>query len=160
MKVFFISNKILNKVNTSVSLFRTHKTSVAFIGRIAAYDTVWKEGLIYKLLKVIWCLKMCHLINNLLTSRLCQIFVNFAKSSTRELNNGLPQGLVLVLLLFNLYTADVPETRCRKFAYAVDLVISQSQILAKLNDYFKNGDYSHVCLKQKKSPAFIYLIGK
>ncbi|KAG5896476.1 hypothetical protein JTB14_005857 [Gonioctena quinquepunctata] len=38
------------------------RTSVAFIDLTAAYDTVWREGLIYKLLRVIPCLKMCHLI--------------------------------------------------------------------------------------------------
>ncbi|KAG5874880.1 hypothetical protein JTB14_022953 [Gonioctena quinquepunctata] len=68
------------------------RTSVAFIDLTAAYDTVWREGLIYKLLRVIPCLKMCHLINILLTNRLFQVFVNDAKSSTRKLNNALPQG--------------------------------------------------------------------
>ncbi|KAG5891116.1 hypothetical protein JTB14_022229 [Gonioctena quinquepunctata] len=68
------------------------RTSVAFIDLTAAYETVWREGLIYKLLRVIPCLKMCHLINNLLANRLFQVFVNDAKSSTRKLNNGLPQG--------------------------------------------------------------------
>ncbi|KAG5870996.1 hypothetical protein JTB14_021867 [Gonioctena quinquepunctata] len=100
------------------------RTSVAFIDLTAAYDTVWREGLIYKLPRVIPCLKMCHLINNLLTNRLFQVFVNDAKSSTRKPNNGLPQGLVLAPLLFNLYPADLPKTRCRKFAYADDLAIS------------------------------------
>lgn len=42
-------------------------TSVSFIDLIAAYDTVWREGVISKLHKVTPYLKMWHLINNLLT---------------------------------------------------------------------------------------------
>lgn len=51
------------------------KTAVTFIDVTAAYDTVWREGLFYKLLKVVPCLKTCNLINNFLTNRLFQVFI-------------------------------------------------------------------------------------
>lgn len=64
-------------------------------------------------------------------------------------NNGLPQGSVLSPLLFNLYKADLPEMRFRKFAYADALAIYYQHKLklptkhalnedpTKLSDYFE-----------------------
>ena len=41
----------------------------------------------------------------------------------RCLSNDLPQGLVLALLLFNIYTYDLPSTTSQKYAYADDLAL-------------------------------------
>lgn len=41
-----------------------------------------------------------------------------ASSKTRTLNDGLTQGSVLALLLFNLYISDMHETIYRKIGYA------------------------------------------
>ena len=46
----------------------------------------------------------------------------------------LPQGSVLALVLFNLYSNDLPVTRGRKFIYADDICLAiQSQYLANWN---------------------------
>ena len=39
------------------------------------------------------------------------------------MQNGLPQGLVLVLLLFNIFTYDLPSMTSQKYAYADDLAL-------------------------------------
>ena len=44
----------------------------------------------------------------------------------RRLKNGVPQGSVLVLLLFNIYKYDLPSMISRKFAYADDLALLHS----------------------------------
>ena len=44
-------------------------------------------------------------------------------SRLRRLRNGVPQGLVLDPLLFNIYTYDIPSITSKKFAYADDLAI-------------------------------------
>ena len=44
-------------------------------------------------------------------------------SRLRCLKNGVPQGSVLALLLFNTYISDLPTTVSRKYAYADDLAI-------------------------------------
>ena len=41
----------------------------------------------------------------------------------RRLKNGVPQGSVLALLLFNIYTYNLPVTVEKKFAYADDLTV-------------------------------------
>ena len=44
----------------------------------------------------------------------------------RRLKNGVPQGLVLAPLLFNIYTYNLPSMISRKFAYADDLALLHS----------------------------------
>ena len=48
------------------------------------------------------------------------------QSRLRRLKNGVPQGSVLALLLFNIYTYDYPSMISRKFAYADDLALLHS----------------------------------
>ena len=48
------------------------------------------------------------------------------QSRLRCLENGVPQGSVLALLLFNIYTYDLPSMISRKFAYADDLALLHS----------------------------------
>ena len=48
------------------------------------------------------------------------------QSRLRRLKNGVPQGSILALFLFNIYTYDLPSTIFRKFAYADDLTLLYS----------------------------------
>ena len=103
---------------------RRLKTGAAFVDLTAAYDTVWKDGLIHKLYKTLSCGRLVKLIENMLSNRKFRVFIGDNSSKFRTLNNGLPQGSVLSPLLFNLYTSDLPETTCRKFIYADDLALT------------------------------------
>lgn len=78
----------------------------------------------YKFLKVTRCKKLTSLVNNMLSNRLFQKSIGHRLSSPKLLNNSLPQGSVLALLLFNLYIFDMPGTVARKFAYADDLALA------------------------------------
>lgn len=108
---------------------RKLKTSVAFIDLSAAYDTVWKDGLIYKLLKIIPCKATARLINTMLSSRNFRVTMGTTVSKQRTLNNGLPQGSVLAPLLFSMYIADMPPTRSKKFGYADDWALATQNSL-------------------------------
>lgn len=102
------------------------KTSVAFIDLTAAYDTVWRQGMLYKLLCVIPCKTTVGLIDQMLSNRSFRVVMGNSLSDWKKLNNGLPQGSVLAPLLFSLYIADMPTTRARKFGYADDWAIATS----------------------------------
>ena len=55
-----------------------------------------------------------------------ELVQNSKQSRLRRLKNGIPQGLVLAPLLFNIYTYDLPSMISRKFAYANDLALLHS----------------------------------
>ena len=135
--------------NIEAGFQRHQKTGVAFVDLTAAYDTVWKDGLLYKLYNAIPCGHVVKLIESMLSNRMFRVFVGDKSSKFRRLNNGLPQGSVLAPLLFNLYTSDLPPTISRKFIYADDLALSfqhkqfetiektLSKDLTTMNTYFK-----------------------
>lgn len=51
------------------------------------------------------------------------MIIGDTESKQKTLNNGLPQGLVLAPLLFNLYTHDLPLTNSGKYIYADDIAL-------------------------------------
>lgn len=111
------------------------KTAVVFIDLSSAYDTVWKCGLLYKLIKVIPCNSFISLISEMLSNREFVVYINDEKSQKFVLDNGLPQGSVLAPLLFNLYISDMPATTSRKFGYADDSAIAtQSESFQKCEE--------------------------
>lgn len=115
------SDQVLALTNFIESGFeRELKTGVVFIDLSSAYDTVWKMGLMYKLVRAIPCLQLCDVICNILSDQYFQVLLDDKLSSVKKLNNGLPQGLVLACLLFNLYVHDLPPSTYRKFLYADD----------------------------------------
>ncbi|XP_037872507.1 uncharacterized protein LOC119629719 [Bombyx mori] len=99
------------------------RAKITAILKPAAYDTVWRQGLLYKLLKLIPYIKIYKVIEDALTNRPFRVHLGDKSSLSRVLNNGLPQGSVLTPTLFNVYTHDLPETLSRKFAYADDLAL-------------------------------------
>lgn len=102
---------------------RNLKTGLALIDLTAAYDTVWRHGVLYKLIKIIQCDTLYTLMNNMLSNRYIYVYLDDNVSRQRTLNDGLPQGAVLSCLLFLLYIGDVPGTYCRKFIFADDLAL-------------------------------------
>ena len=103
------------------------KAGAIFINLTAAYDTVWHRGLTCKLLRLLPNKHMVRMIMELVRNRSFTLTTGDSKQSRlRRLKNGVPQGLVLAPLLFNIYTYDLPSMISRKFAYADDLALLHS----------------------------------
>jgi len=67
---------------------------------------------------------MVHMIMEMVSNRSCTLTTrNSKRSRLRRLKNGVPQGLVLASLLFNIYISDLPTTVSRKYAYPDDQAI-------------------------------------
>jgi hypothetical protein len=120
------------------------KTGVVFIDLTAANDTVWRDGLILKFMRLVSCAKLSNLLNNMLSNRFFQVFFGDKSSRWRRLNYGLPQGSVLAPLLFSMYLSVIPSTLSKQFQCADDIALTNHSDckvnleadLERLNQYF------------------------
>ena len=114
------------------------RAGAVFVDLTAAYDTVWHRGLTCKLLRLLPDKHMVRIIMELVRNRSFTLTTGDNKQSRlRRLKNGVPQGSVLVPLLFNIYTYNLPSMISRNFAYADDLALLHSSGNWKIGGYFK-----------------------
>ena len=79
------------------------KAGAVFVDLTAAYDTVWHRGLTCKLLRLLPDKHMVRMIMELVQNRSFTLTTGDSKRSRlRRLKNGVPQGLVLAPLLYNI----------------------------------------------------------
>ena len=82
------------------------------------------RGLTCKLFRLLLDKHMVWMIMELVRNRRFTLTIGDSKQSrSKRLLNGLPQGLVLAFLLFNIYTYDLPHMTFQKYAYADDFAL-------------------------------------
>ena len=122
-----VDQVVLLTQNIEDSFEDKKKAGAVFIDLTAAYDSVWYVGLTCKLLRLLSDKHMVRMIMKLVRNRRFTLTTGDSKQSRlRRLKNGVPQGSVLALLLFNIYTYDLPSMISKKFAYADDLALLHS----------------------------------
>ena len=95
-----------------------YNEKTVFLDLTVAFDTEWHRGLHLKLFSTIPDMGGFH-------------HGDFGKpelrsaqrNRLRRIKNGVTQGSVLSVMLFNIYISDLPETTSRKYGYADDLAI-------------------------------------
>ena len=88
-----------------------HKGGAILVGLTAAYDTVWHQGLILKLLRMVPDRHLVQVLSTVISN--CSFILKTSDgqvSRSRRLRNGVPQGSVVAPTLFNVYISDLPET--------------------------------------------------
>jgi hypothetical protein len=85
-------------------------TAAMFLDIEKAFDTTWHSGLLYKLSKLEFSTNLIKLIGSVLSNRKFSVSVEGEMSTPREMQAGVPQGLVLSPTLFNMYINDAPQT--------------------------------------------------
>ena len=121
-----VDQVVLLTQNIEDSFEAKKKAGAVFSNLTTAYDTVWHCGLTCRLLRFLPNKYMVRMIMELVRNRSFTLTTGDSKQSRlRRLKNVL-QGSVLALLLFNIYTYDLPSMISRKFAYADDLALLHS----------------------------------
>ena len=85
-----------------------------------AFNSVWVDGLLFKLLEHNISGKMYQIIKSLLKTRVASIELNGYKSPKLQINIGVPQGSVLSPLLFIIFLNDFLSNQAQKFKFADD----------------------------------------
>ena len=89
-----------------------HSRSMLFTGFVdfkLAYDTVWRDGLLYKMLGMGVGGKVFDIFRDMFSSIIYKIKLQGEISSPINSNVGLQQGSVLSPDLFNIYLSDLPH---------------------------------------------------
>ncbi|GFX50413.1 probable RNA-directed DNA polymerase from transposon BS [Trichonephila clavipes] len=115
--------RLTEKISSGFQRGRT--TGAVFLDIQKAFDRVWIDGLIYKLITYNFPPAIIHILYSYLTNRKYKVRVNDTLSITHRVNIGVTQGSLLGPVLFNIYVNDIPShPRTMINLYADDTAIS------------------------------------
>ncbi len=92
-------------------------TAACFVDLEKSYDSVWREGLLYKLHRLGINGRMWDWIQEFLTNRTARCHVDEEEGNIFQTNIGLPQGSVIAPIQFNLYIVDMFQDTLSKWNY-------------------------------------------
>ncbi|GBM91963.1 putative RNA-directed DNA polymerase from transposon BS, partial [Araneus ventricosus] len=104
-------HQLLRVANTVTQGFN-HKfyTGGVFLDVRKAFDRMWHNGLIYKLIKFKIPNYLIVILINYLRNRTFRVKLNHTLSDIGSIKAGTPQGSILSPLLYTIYTSDFPKT--------------------------------------------------
>lgn len=111
-----------------------------------AFDSVWHNGLVYKLNAFGTPVYLLKLIKSFVSDRSFLVAINGSHSSARKIPAGVPQGSVLSPILYSLYISDFKTPRnCNVSFYADDtglMAVAKhtKTIIKRLHDGLKSCD--------------------
>lgn len=131
-----------------------------------AFDTVWHDGLLHKLILCNIPLPLVRLIHSYLSNRRFQVHLDEVKSNMLNIPAGIPQGSILGPFLFLIYLNDIPtqirtnlacfadDTACYTSSADTDLIIDRLQLSIDLHvEYF---DRWKLNLNDTKTEAILF----
>ena len=90
--------------------YNLHKrTGMVLLDLEKAYNTIWIQGLLYKLITLNLPTYLLFIIKAFLEDRSFTVHLNKASSTHKFPSAGLPQGAVLSTTLFTLFISDIPH---------------------------------------------------
>ncbi len=95
-------------------------TVAAMVDLHAAFDTIWRKGLIYKLHEMGIRGRLLLYVDSFLTNRKSKLLVN-SHESWAETNIGVPQGSIISPILFVCYIAEMTANIPTSLGFADDL---------------------------------------
>lgn len=157
------NNDVLRGLN------RGQMTSAVLLDVQAAFDTVWQEALIHKMMLYNVNYQLCKIIYNYLRNRSFTVNINEVTSSRRTIKAGTPQGSCISALLFIIFVNDMPsDPFIKKSQFADDTMAyathknplqAQNQLNGYLRRLFKYFTEWKIKINEGKS-QFINIVGK
>ena len=122
-------HKLVSDLNKAVD--KSHLVAAAFLDIEKAFDSVWLDGLIYKLNKKRFPLWLSYLIWDMVSGKSFRTWDGLGLSTTEfRIREGLQQGTVNSPILFNIFLSDLPKmfnfnenNGAGLIAYADDVVV-------------------------------------
>ncbi|GBM63190.1 RNA-directed DNA polymerase from mobile element jockey [Araneus ventricosus] len=99
-----VTNKIVEGFNIK------HYTGGVFLDVSKAFDRMWHNGLIVKLIKYQFPDYLIKIIQRFLSNRNFQVKINQVLSSVGNIQAGTPQGSSLSPTLYNIFNSDFPRS--------------------------------------------------
>jgi retron-type reverse transcriptase len=98
-----------------------------------AFDTVWHNGLLFKLKMYNLPFYILQTMQSYLSQRTFYVYNENERSLERKINAGVPQGSILGPVLFNLYINNIPsrDNTCLA-AYADHTAVLSTSMSVKL----------------------------
>lgn len=127
--------RLANKISLNYNI--KHTTSIAYLDLEKAFDVVWHQALIYKLISNNFPNAITHIIISYLKDRTFKVKIDDKHSYERQIPAGVPQGGVLSSTLFLIYVNDIPKDNNTKLALFADdtAIIAQSRQTRQANIY-------------------------
>ena len=119
-----------------------HYALAAFVDMEGAFDAVWRNAVLYKLHKIGIRGRLWLVIADFLSNRFSKVHVNTAESAWIPSLLGVPQGSVLAVILFLVFTCDLKNiTDKSQFADDLNLIKTGTTLQALQDDINKDLEF-------------------
>lgn len=105
---------VTNKLNIR------QKTVATFLDIQKAFDKIWHEGLLFKLLTMDMPHQLINILRSFLQDRTFKVKIGDLLSASRKISAGVPQGSCLSPHLFSIYINDMPLDKEANIALFAD----------------------------------------
>lgn len=139
-------------------------TGIVLLDIEKAFDTVWHNGLVHKMMLFNFPIYITKLIKSFLTNRTFQVKLKNEESTERMIPAGVPQGSVLSPTLYSIYLSDFKKSTNTEIAfYADDTALitngkSTNTILKKLSKGLQDINRYYFKWKIKLNPTKTQII--
>lgn len=110
--------RVLNYIKTNKE--NRKSTGVVFLDIEKAFDSIWHNGLIFKMNQFGYPIYLQKMIQSFLLGRSFIVTVGEGISTERSIPAGVPQGSILSPHLYSIFTADFSIPRNQKAAFYAD----------------------------------------